>query len=107
MEAKIDQKSINKSNQDGKPSWHRFLSDLGGFGRPSWDRKSKRGASKGGPGAPKGSERPSWGGWGTFWGGPGGPKGVRKAREFGQPVGLCVEFNYRYIFMLILIPTSR
>ena len=31
MGVKIDQKSIKKGAQNGKASWHRFLSDFGGF----------------------------------------------------------------------------
>ena len=44
--AKIDQKSIKTGGQHGKASWHRFLSDFGGFWEASWDRKSKKNRSK-------------------------------------------------------------
>ena len=43
MEAKIDQKSIEKSNQDEKLSRYLFFNDWGRFLKPSWDRKSKGG----------------------------------------------------------------
>ena len=42
MGAKIDKKSIKKGVQHGKASWHRFLIDFGGFGEPSWDRRSTK-----------------------------------------------------------------
>ena len=38
MEVKIDETSIQKWNQDGKASWHRFLVDFGGFLEASWER---------------------------------------------------------------------
>ena len=34
------QKSIKKWSQHGKASWHWFFIDFGGFGKPSWNRKS-------------------------------------------------------------------
>ena len=43
VEAKIDQKSIEKSNQDEKLSRYLFFNDWGRFLKPSWDRKSKGG----------------------------------------------------------------
>ena len=36
---KINEKSIQKWNQDGKASWHRFLMDFGGFLEASWEGK--------------------------------------------------------------------
>ena len=46
--AKIDQKSIKKGVQHGKASWHRFLSDFGGFWVPSWTPKTIKNRSKSG-----------------------------------------------------------
>ena len=46
MSPKIDHKSIKKGGQHGKASWHRFLIDFGGFGVPSWGRKSTKNRSK-------------------------------------------------------------
>ena len=42
MRTKINQKSIKKLGQQGKASWHRFLSDFGGFWEASWGRKSSK-----------------------------------------------------------------
>ena len=39
---KINEKSIQKWNQDGKASWHRFLMDFGGFLEASWEGKSSQ-----------------------------------------------------------------
>ena len=36
---KINDKSIQKWNQDGKASWHRFLMDFDGFWEASWEGK--------------------------------------------------------------------
>ena len=50
---KINQKTFKKWDQDGKASWHRFLSDFGGFGakfgaklEASWPSKSMANQSK-------------------------------------------------------------
>ena len=39
LRANIDQKVIQKLNQEGEASWHPFLFDFGGFGDPSWEKK--------------------------------------------------------------------
>ena len=36
--SKIDK----KGGQHGKPSWHRFFIDFGGFWEPSWEAKSSQ-----------------------------------------------------------------
>ena len=45
-ESKNRSKIYQKGAQHGKASWHRFLSDFGGFWEASWGRKSSKNRSK-------------------------------------------------------------
>jgi len=57
LEVKIDEKSIQKWNQDGKASWHRFLMDFGGFWEPSWGQVGKENRAKTGQDRPRQRKR--------------------------------------------------
>ena len=46
MAAKIDQKSMKNRSPRWRASWHRFFSDFGRFGRPSWGQVGAENRSK-------------------------------------------------------------
>ena len=46
MGAQVHEQSIQKGDQHGKASWHRFFIDFGGFWEPSWEAKSNQDRSK-------------------------------------------------------------